>query len=162
MTLSFLNPVTASAYRLRIDPPNWRIIKSRTVDGVIVVRNLAGVHSDVHVEPSLFDLLVRGEKSIPKALGNAQQAFTSIVLLDVERTYQYVVALARDSEERCRRGYPGFRPNSSQLRRDAATARTTAMQACAAMAEAWKHSGLVATAPLPEWLVAALSDSPTA
>lgn len=160
MTPSFTNPATESAYRLVTDSPSWRIIKSRKVDGATIVRNLAGIDGDGDVDPSLLDLLVRGEKSIPKAVGNAQRALTAIVLLDIDRTYHYVVALARDAEERSQRGYPGFRPNSPQLRRNAATARHTAMQACAGMAEAWKEIGLVAATPLPEWLVAALSDSP--
>jgi len=162
MTLAFTNPATESAYRLRQDSPTWRIIKSRTHNGAVVVRNLAGVEGDDDVDPRLLDLLVRGEKSIPRAVGNAQRAFVVIVLMDLDRTYQYVVALARDAEVRSQRGYPGFRPNSPQVRRDAAAAKHTALVACACMAEAWKNAGLVAANPLPTWMVAALSDSPPA
>ena len=156
MTLSFVNPATGSAYRLRSDPDTWRIIKSRTVAGSIVVRNLAGIDGDGDVDPSLLDLLVRGEKSIPRSVGNAQRAFAATVLLDIDRTYNLVVALAREAEIRCRQGCPGFRAQSPPLRKEAAAARNTAMQACAAMAESWKEAGLVAATALPEWLIAGL------
>ena len=158
MTLSFINPITASSYRLKANPPNWRIIKSRIVDGTIVVRNLAGIDGDHEVDPHYLDLLIRGERAIPKTSGDSHRAFVAIILLDMDRTCDNLVALVRDADTRCANGCRGFRPQSAVLRRESAAARRTAMSSCAAMAEAWRATRLVTSAPLPEWLVAALSD----
>jgi hypothetical protein len=158
MSTTFINPASGSSYRLRSDPPNWRIIKSRTVDDQIIVRKLAGTDADTDVPQVLLDRLVRGELAIPKATGNAHRAFSQVILMDLDRTYEWLVAIAREAETRCRQGYPGFRPNSPQLKRDAGNAANTALLACADMAAAWKGSGLEAVGVVPEWLGAALGD----
>jgi hypothetical protein len=159
-SLLFQKPATESAYRLRVseDGETWRIAKTRTVNGQLVIRHLAGTTASSDVDLNLIDQLLRGSQSIPKGAGDPHRAFSQVVLSDLDRTYAWLVAIAREAEQRKRNGYPGFRANSPQLRRDAENAANTALLACADMAAAWRASGLEAVGVVPEWLSAALGD----
>ena len=109
------------------------------------------------MDPTLLDRLIRGEQCLPAAMGDPDRAFVAVVLLDLDRTHDLVVTLARDAYLRYERGGPGFRPHSPHLKREAARVMGRSVSACREMAAAWADSMLIGEAP--EWIATALADA---
>lgn len=155
---SFFNPATDTTYRLVVSVDGtWRISKSRSGHGNVVIRNLRGITGPGEVDPSLIDRLIRGEKEISPGQGDPIQAFAVTVLTDLDRTYHLLVAVAHEAHQRLLLGAPGFRPNSPKLKQDARETMAIAAESCRGMALAWQASGLVGE-PL-EWFASAVEGS---
>jgi len=156
---SFTNPATATTYRLVVTGDEWRVTKARHDDGQLRLAHLRGRVGVGPVDHAAVAALVAGTTGQATEAVEPEAVFAAVVLLDLERTADVLVAIAREAEAVYHSGCRGFRPRSAVLRRqrDAAVQRATAE--CRVMAEAWRASGLVAGRELPEWLAAALADT---
>ncbi len=154
---SFVNVVTDTTYRLRVGSESWRITKSRPSGDSVILRHLRGQAGPGLVPQDLIARLVRGDQGIPAVRGDPVVAFAAVVRWDLDRTYDVLVALARESRQRFDRGVPGFRRRAPILRAEAAAALAAAETGCRSMALAWMAAGLTGD-PLP-WMTAATEDA---
>lgn len=156
---TFTNPTTATTYRLVVTGEDWRVTKSRDDNGQLRLAHLRGSVGTGPVDAAAVGRLVAGTGGQAVGASEPTAIFAAVVLNDLERTTEVVVAIAREAEDVYQVGCRGFRPRSAVLRhqRDAALRRATAT--CRALAEAWRASELVTTDNLPSWLIAALADT---
>ena len=157
MDLDFTNPATETLYRLRISGDRWRISKVHREDGAPVLRHLCGGNGPGVPADDIIDALIRGDHHPGEVTADPTLTFTEVVLGDMNRTYVILTAIARDAQEVCKQGKPGFRPNSGLLRKQRDDALYRAAETCQSMAAAWMAAGLAYANP-PSWLVAAMAD----
>lgn len=155
---SFTNPSTGTAYRLILGDGDWRVTKSRDDGGQLRLAHLRGTVGAGPIDAAAAARLVAGTGGRAVGATEPTAIFAAVVLDDIKRTADLVVAIAREAEEVYQSGCRGFRPRSAVLRhqRDAALRRAT--ETCRGLAEAWRTHGLVAPHPIPPWLLAALAD----
>jgi hypothetical protein len=157
IAVSFRNPATGTCYRLVV-AGDWRITKARDEDGRLRLAHLRGIHGSGAIDLDAVERLVAGHGGTVARPCEPSAAFAAVVVCDLDRTADVLVAIAREAGEVYKTGCRGFRPKSPLLRqqRDAALGR--AASECRQMAEAWRQSGLAAPMGLPDWLAAALAD----
>lgn len=155
----FANPSTGTTYRFVVTDVDWRITKARDDQDRHRLAHLRGQVSMGPLDAAAVAHLVAGTGGQAIGATNPAAAFAAVVQLDLERTADVAVAIAREADEVYQIGCRGFRPRSLVLRqqRDAALRRAT--ETCRALAAAWRCSGLVATREIPAWLSAALTDA---
>ncbi len=155
----FTNPSTGTTYRLILGNGDWRVTKSRDDGGQLRLAHLRGSVGTGPLDAAAVARLVAGAGGRAVVATEPTAVFAAIVLHDLERAADVVVAIAREAEEVYRSGCRGFRPRSAALRQQRDTALQRATETCRSMAEAWRAHGLVAPHAIPAWLVAALADN---
>lgn len=156
---AFTNPATATTYRLVVTGEAWRVTKARNDDGQLRLAHLRGRVGSGAPDAAAVASLVAGTSGQALEAADPVSVFAAVVLLDLERTADVIVAIAREAEEVYQIACRGFRRRSPVLRRQRDAAVQRATSECRGMAEAWRASGLAASRALPEWLTAALSDT---
>ena len=160
----FWNPLTDTSYRLRLDGTSWRITKATTTtDGRPLLRHLRGSASPGVGPPAEdVDRLVRSEHQVGTTTADPHLTFAEAVLLDLDRTADFLTTMARRAHLQCERGAPGFRPGCQTLRDQKRQCMETAIGGCRTLGAAWVASGLGKTNGLlevPEWLGRAVEDA---
>ncbi|MBN8523957.1 MAG: hypothetical protein J0M02_01345 [Planctomycetes bacterium] len=155
---TFTNPATATTYRLVVTGETWRVTKVWNDDGRLHLAHLRGHVAVAPPDAAAVAQLVAGTGGKTDRAADPASTFAAVVLLDLERTADVVVAIAREAEEVYLAGCRGFRPRSPALRRQRDAALLSAKDECRCMAKAWQASGLVPRQVLPAWLTAALTD----
>lgn len=162
------NPITGTTYRLRPDGvAGWRVTKVCPGEGALRIRHLRGTTAAGVPPPAeAVDRLVRGEHQEDgvQVVADPQLVLAEAVLLDADRVSTVMTALAAEARQRRLVGSPGFRAGCAHLRRQEQEAMAQAADACRAMAQVWRASGLGGTPGLPtppDWLRAAQADEGT-
>ena len=161
---SYTNPHTLSRYRLAHQSGDqWRITKSTTDRaGNIRLYHLWGQsdgdpssHEWISL-PIGIDLLIRGTvQRHHRVIGDPDQAFVSVCLTDMDRTFDFICAGIKESMKRYERGAPGFRAQSPMLRQEKDRWIQAALDAPLAFARWWREMGYQAN-PEPKWLTESL------
>lgn len=154
----FTNPATMTTYRLVVTGDTWRVTKSREDNGQLRLAHLRGRAGSGPLDAAAMAHLVAGTGGQTSGAMDPSAVFATVVLLDLDRTADLVVAITHEAEEVYQIGCPGFRPRSPTLRRQRDAALRHATATCRDLAVAWRASNLIAPGEIPAWLYAALMD----
>lgn len=155
---SFTNPSTATTYRLVVTAEDWRVTKSRDDNGQLRLAHLRSSVGTGPVDAAVVARLVAGTGGQTSGAMDPSAVFATVVLLDLDRTADLVIAITHEAEEVYQIGCPGFRPRSPTLRRQRDAALRHATATCRDLTAAWRASNLIAPGEIPAWLYAALAD----